>query len=304
MLFGKLLLLTIATVITVVLGFQPLEAEEVKIKYGTLTVNANLNLAPGKSYADGIVLMLHGTLAHKDMEFMRGLQDTLVERSISNLAFNLSLARDKRHGMLDCSGPHQHKDTNAVKEVGLWVDWLKAKGARKITILGHSRGGNQVARYVADKSDAAIKGTVLISPGTWEPKELSRNYKKNYKKDLVPLLEKARALVRANQGDNFLEGVDFLYCPKTTVAANTFVDYYNEFPYLDTPSVIKRIKSPVLAVVGDNDQVVPEFLNRMMGTEQTNVQFEVVEDAGHFFLDLFGEDLADLISDFVNAENS
>lgn len=288
------------TLISVAVRFQPLEAEEVKIKHGDLTLNANLNLANGKSLADGIVLMLHGTLAHKDMEFMRSLQDTLVERNISNLAFNLSLAKDNRHGMLNCSGPHRHKDTNAVKEIGLWVDWLRARGTGTITILGHSRGGNQVARYVADIPNNGIKRTVIISPGTWEPEKLSRNYKKNYKTDLVPIIEKAKALVDSNKGDNLMEGVDLLYCPNTIVAANTFVDYYNESPYLDTPSVIKRIKSPVLAVVGDNDQVVPEFLGRMMGVKQINVKFVVVEDAGHFFLDLYGEDLADAIADFVN----
>jgi hypothetical protein len=42
----------------------------------------------------------------------------------------------------------------------------------------------------------------------------------------------------------------------------------------------------------------------MMGTKQANVKFLVVEGAGHFFLDLFGEDLADAISDFVDAGNS
>lgn len=282
----------------------PAQAEEIKIKHGSLTLNANLNLASGKTLGDGVVLMLHGTLAHKDMEIMRGLQDTLIERNISNLAFNLSLAQDNRYGMLDCSKPHRHKDTNASKEIGLWVDWLKAEGAGAITVLGHSRGGNQVARYVADKPDAVIRHAVLISPGTWKPEKLARNYKKNYKKDLVPLLEKARALVKANQGDKLMEGVDLLYCPNTIVAANTFVDYYNEVPYLDTPSVIKHIKLPVLAVVGDNDQVVPEFSGRMMGTKQANVKFVVVEDAGHFFLDMFGEDLADAISNFVNAGNS
>ena len=296
--------LIMAVVISGVIGFPSAEAEEVKIKNGGLTLNANLNLAPGKSLADGIVLMLHGTLAHKDMEIMSVLQDTLIERNISNLAINLSLAQDDRYGMLDCSKPHRHKDTNASKEIRLWVDWLKAMGAGAITILGHSRGGNQVARYVADRPDAVVKSTVLISPGTWKPEKLSRNYKKNYKKDLAPLLEKARALVKANQGDNLMEGVDILYCPNTIVAANTFVDYYNELPYMDTPSLIKRIKLPVLAVVGDNDQVVPEFLGRMTGTKQANVKFVVVEDAGHFFLDLFGEDLADAIAEFVNAGSS
>ncbi|MEE1557095.1 MAG: alpha/beta fold hydrolase, partial [Alphaproteobacteria bacterium] len=166
----------------------PAQAEEVKIKHGGLTLNANLNLAPGKSLADGVVLMLHGSLAHKDMEIMRGLQDGLKERNFSNLAFNLSLAQDDRHGMIDCAGPHRHKDTNAVKEIGLWVDWLKSKGAGAITVLGHSRGGRQVAQYAAGKTDAAVKRVVLVSPGTWKPGKSARSYKKNYKKDLALLL--------------------------------------------------------------------------------------------------------------------
>ena len=66
-----------ATVVTVLLGFQHSEAKEVKIKHGDLTLNANLNLAPGKSLADGIVLMLHGTLAHKDMELIQEPKDMI-----------------------------------------------------------------------------------------------------------------------------------------------------------------------------------------------------------------------------------
>ena len=290
-----------ATVISGVVGFPLAGAEEVKIKNGDLTLNANLNLASGKSLADGVVLMLHGTLAHKDMEIMRGLQDTLIEHNISNLAFNLSLAQDNRHGFIDCSQPHRHKDTNALKEIGLWVDWVKARGADDITLLGHSRGGNQVARYVADRPDIAIKRAVLISPGVASS---ASSYRKNYKKDLAPLLKKARALVQANKGGELMQGVEILYCRNTLVAAITFVDYYKEIPDWDTPSVIKRIKLPVLAVVGDKDLVVPQFAGRMKGTKQANVKFVLVEDAGHFFLDLFGEDLADAIANFVNGGSS
>ncbi|MBH89032.1 MAG: alpha/beta hydrolase [Magnetovibrio sp.] len=297
----RFLTMTMIVVFFGVLDFQPLIAEEVKVKRGNLTLNANLNLPSEKSLSDGVVLMLHGTLAHKDMEFMRGLQDMLVERNIPNLAFNLSLAQDNRYGMFNCAGPHRHKDTNAVEEIKTWVDFLKARGATAITILGHSRGGNQVARYVADNPDRAIKRVVLISPGTWTPGELRRNYIKNYKKDLLPLLKEAKSLVRGNQGDKLMEGVDLLYCPNTIVAAKTFVDYYSESPLLDTPSVIRRIKLPVLAVVGDNDQVVPKFLEQMIMFDQPNVKFKIIEDAGHFFLDLYSEDLADEIAAFVNA---
>ena len=282
----------------------PAQTEEVKIKHGGLTLNANLNLAPGKSLADGVVLLLHGTLAHKDMEIMRGLQDGLKERNFSNLAFNLSLAQDDRHGMIDCTGPHRHKDSNAVKEISLWVDWLKDKGAGAITILGHSRGGRQVAQYAAGKPDAAVKRVVLVSPGTWKPGKSARGYKKSYKKDLAPLLNKARALVKAGKGGELMKGVNLLYCPNTDVAAATFVDYYKANPDRDAPSVIEHIKLPVLVIVGDKDRVVPKFAGRMKDTKQANVKFVLVEEAGHFFLDLYGEDLADAVAEFVSGGSS
>ena len=67
---------------------HPAKAKEIIIKHKSVTLNANLNLAPNKSIASGVVLMLHGTMAHKDMEIMRNLQDMLIERGISNLAIN------------------------------------------------------------------------------------------------------------------------------------------------------------------------------------------------------------------------
>ena len=236
---------------------------------------------------------------------MRALQDLLLERGIGNLAFNLGLAQDDRHGMNDCAGPHRHKDSNALKEIALWVDWLKAKGAGPITVLGHSRGGNQVAGYVAGTPDPMVKRAVLVAPGPrGGPARKPKATRIRYKKELGPLLAKARALVKAGKGSDLMEGVDFVYCPNTKVAAATFVDYCRGFPDRDTPSVIERIRMPVLAVAGQNDRVNPKFAARLKGTTQANVKFVLVEDSGHFFRDLFGEDLADAIAEFIGTGSS
>jgi hypothetical protein len=149
----------------------PAQAKEVKIKHSGLTLNANLNLAPGKSLADGVVLMLHGSLGHKDMEIMRGLQDALIEHKISNLAFNLSLALDDRHGLIDCAGPLRLKDSNAVKEIALWVDWLKNKGTGPITILGHSRGGaagGELCRPFSRPHDQTRRAGSVVNMEAWK----------------------------------------------------------------------------------------------------------------------------------------
>ena len=271
-----------------------------KIEHGGLIFNANLNLAPGNTVKDEIVLMLHGTMAHKDMEIMRGLQDMLIERKLSNLAINLSLSQDNRHGMKNCATPHRHLDSNALNEIGLWVNWLKKNGAKRITLLGHSRGGNQIARYAAQSPDDAVEKVIVIAPPTWEPQKLRVAYKKRFNKRLPQLLKRADTLISAGKGKSIMTDVNFLYCPKSNVAAATFADYYKAFPDRDTPSVIKKIKLPLLAIVGDKDRVVPNFANRMKTSNQANVKLVVLEDAGHFFRDLFGEDLADSIADFMN----
>ena len=278
---------------------RPAPAEEVKINHGGLTLNADLELAGGKTLADGVVLMTHGLLAHKGMEIMTALKGLLAERGLNTLAINLSLDLDDRHGMVDCPTPHRHRDADAMGEIAAWVVWLNNKGAGPVTLLGHSRGGNQEARYAAGNPDPAVKRLVLVAPATSNPGKPARGYYRRYKKDLAPLLKKARDLMAAGKGDALMKDVDFLYCPKTTVTAATFADYYGANPKRDTPGVIRRITLPVLAVAGGSDRVNPHFGKKMKKLPQANVKLVVIEDAGHFFRDLFGEDLADAIAEFI-----
>ena len=278
---------------------RPAPAEEVKINHGGLTLNADLELAGGKTLADGVVLMTHGLLAHKGMEIMMALKGLLAERGLNTLAINLSLDLDDRHGMVDCPTPHRHRDADAMGEIAAWVAWLNNKGAGPVTLLGHSRGGNQAARYAAGNPDPAVKRLVLVAPATSNPGKPARGYYRRYKKDLAPLLKKARGLMAAGKGNALMKDVDFLYCPKTTVTAATFADYYGANPERDTPSVIRRITLPVLAVAGGSDRVNPHFGKKMKKLPQANVKLVVIEDAGHFFRDLFGEDLADAIAEFI-----
>ena len=276
---------------------------EVKIKHAGLTLNADLTLAPGKKLADGVVLMTHGNLAFKRMEIMTMLKETLAERGLNTLTINLALGQDDRHGMYDCPTAHRHRDGDAMVEIARWIAWLKAEGAGPVTVLGHSRGANQTARYAAGNPDPLVKRAVLVAPGTWSPERPAKGYKWRYQKDLAPLLKKAKDMVAAGKGDALMKGVDFIYCPNTSVSTATFVDYYGGNPDRDTPSVLDRVtKTPVLLVTGSEDRINPHMAKKMEGRAGPNVRMVVIEDAGHFFLDLFNEDLADAIAAFV-AEN-
>jgi len=272
--------------------------EEVKLKHGGLTLNAKLEMADGKSMADGIVLITHGTLAHNGMELIVAQQELLKEREISSLAINLSLGLDDRHGTYDCAVPHKHRHGDAVTEIAAWVAWLKGRGATSIAVMGHSRGGAQTALYAAREPDPAVEKVILLAPATSDPAKTAKSYEKRYGVSLALLLEQVGDMV-AGGGGEMLEQTDFLYCADARVSASSFMSYYLADPNRDTPSLVERVKLPMLGIVGTADEVVADALPRLKEKAGDRLTVVEVEDAGHFFRDLYGEDVADAVQEFL-----
>ncbi len=294
--------LALGAVLLVSLWFLPAPAisEEVTLTHKQITLNGNLELADGKAFSDGIILITHGTLAHNKMEIIATLQSLFRERELSTLAINLSLGVSNRHGPYDCATPHTHRHTDAIDEIAAWIDWLGERGTDKIVVMGHSRGGNQTAWYLAENADdQRIRGGVLIAPATWDPDKAAKSYLKQYKKPLPELLESMKQRVAAGKGDQMIENVDMIYCPKTTVTANAFVNYYEDNPLRDTPQTLKRVSKPVMVIAGSEDAVVTDLPEKMAKASLQNVRFEVLEGARHFFRDLYSDDIADLTVEFM-----
>jgi len=88
----------------------------VKVPYGSLTLNANLNIADGKTLSNGVVLMLHGTLAHKDMEIMRALQDLLSDYVDAHFAREEEAMRRVSYPDLESHLVSHHELTATVHE--------------------------------------------------------------------------------------------------------------------------------------------------------------------------------------------
>ena len=143
---------------------------------------------------------------------------------------------------------------------------------------------------------------ILGAPQVWSEKKNAKGYKKSYGKALGPILAKAEKLVAEGKGDTQLKPVDFIYCAETSASASSFVSYYRTEPRMDTPSLLKQIGKPLLVIAGSEDTVVAGLIEKMEGLEQENVGFEVIEDADHFFLDLYAEELADLAGEFLGIE--
>ena len=277
-----------------------IHAEEVKLQYGGLTLNANLEKA-GDNWPDGpVVLLTHGTLAHNGMEIISTLQELFLENDVSSLALTLNLGLDDRHGMYDCKTPHKHLHTDALDDIGQWLAWLKQQGVKDVVLLGHSRGGNQTAWFAAERDDPAISKIVLVAPQTWDEKADAAGYEKRYGKPLATLLAQANELVAKQQGDTMLEKVDFVYCAETSATASAFVSYYNPEPRLDTVYLLPKISKPVLVFIGSEDKISQGLSNKLGSlAESPGVETVVIDGADHYFRDLYAEELVEQVVEFM-----
>lgn len=275
-------------------------AADVQIRHAGLTLNGNLELAEGRAVADGLVLITHGTLAHGRMEITQALQEMLKDRGLSSLSITLSYGLDDRSGMYDCAVPHTHRHADAVAEIEAWVGWAKAQGARSVTVLGHSRGGNQTAWYAAEQRDPVVGKVVLLAPMAQDAAGLASSYQKSFQKDVGPIVDRARALV-AQGSKEPMRPVDILYCADTAATPESFLSYHAYDPHFDTPDLAGKIGVPVLVIVGGADDTLPgldqAFAPRL---SPGKVEMIVIDGADHFFRDLYAEEAADAVVSFVN----
>lgn len=280
----------------------PVMAEEVKIESAGLALNANIKAAQEKWQDGTVILITHGTLAHNGMEIITTLQGLFAEQGLSSLAINLSLGLDDRRGMYDCAVPHTHRHTDALDEIGVWLDWLKMQGVKQVVLTGHSRGGDQTAWFAAERPDPAVKGVILVAPMTWSETYATSDYQKRFKSELAPVLKRAEDLVSVGKGVAWLEKTGFIYCPDAKVQAQAFVSYHAPEERLDTPTLLPRIKVPVLVFAGTEDEVVPDVAQKVGPlADGTKIRLQVIDGADHYFRDLYADDLVEHAKAFIES---
>ncbi len=275
-------------------------AEEVKLTFPGLTLNANLEKTEGWP-AGPTVLITHGTLSHNKSELITALQELFLENGVNSLAINLSLGLNDRHGPYDCSTPHTHKHEDAVNEIGSWLGWLKKQGIGQVILLGHSRGGNQTAWFAAEHDDPAIRKVILIAPQTWSPEYAARSYETRYGKALEPVLKKAQSLVDAGKPKTLMAHTDFIYCKDAVASAEAVISYYAPDPRKDTPYLLPKIEKPLLIFAGTEDQVVKGLDKKLESMSRAGaIELEVMDGADHWFRDLYMEDLVERAVEFMD----
>lgn len=270
-------------------------AKTVRLNDGGRVLLGKLLVPEGAAVAKSVVLMVHGSMAHLAQETVAGVQQALAERQVPSLAITLSLGESARTGMFPCDRVHRHRHGNAVREIGLWRDWLSRQGAGRIALFGHSRGGNQIVTYALKAPPDALVAAIALAPATWSAERADAAYRRRYKRDRLADVKAAAA-----KGDALLENHPFLSCPGATVAASSFVEYHRNDPGRDTPGLLGNYRgAPLLVLAGREDKVVPDLIAKMAAINNPRVGFAVIEEADHMFLDFFAEDVADRMATFL-----
>ncbi|NPU68032.1 alpha/beta fold hydrolase [Bradyrhizobium sp. 83012] len=292
----------IALIVTLVASSALAAEEPRELAIGGRVALGTLRL-PAQSGPDvPLVLMTHGTLAHKDMETIQGLSKALAERGIATLAHNLVLGLDRRTGMYDCAKPHDYAPDDAIDEIAAWLSEAR-KTSSRIFVLGHSRGANQVSRYLVANPKAAIEGAILLAPATAGIETgLRAAYAETYGQPLTPLLENAEAAVSGGRGADWMSAPGFIYCRDAKVTMRAFAAFYHADRRQDTAALIADVSLPVLVLAAAQDKTVPDVAASfapLVSRVGSRVRLETIDDADHFFRDLAAEDAADRIAGFI-----
>jgi len=278
-------------------------AENVSIAHGEFKLNANLEKADNWPSATTL-LITHGTLSHNNSELIQTLQTLFGEYGISSLAINLSLGIDNRRGPFDCDAIHRHTQEDAAEEISSWANWLTAQGANDIVVMGHSRGGNQTARFASKLANPATSRMILIAPALSDGKNTGQAYQKAHGKILATVLAEAHRVKDSGTPNTLLTHTGFLYCPDAQVAPASFMSYYETTPELSTAKLLKATPLPTLVITGSEDTTVPGIPGALSPLAATGkIKLVTIDGAGHFFRDLYADDLVEQAVDWLNSQH-
>ncbi len=252
---------------------SPVAADPVQLKHGALRLNANLEVPAGRTLADGVAIVLHGTQSHYGQETIATLQKNLKARGVATLAVTLSLGIDDRKGPRDCAVPHAYTDADIGPEFERWAQWVAEHNARAVDYIGFSRGGAQLVDLLQKQKTG--RRVVLLAPLLLADPD----------KDRAAALDAARAKPQE------MQRVDFLLCKQAQVTGAALLDAYREIP----ARAVASLTQPVLVVIAGNDEIVLDLETRL----PAKTRHVVIEGSDHFFRDLNGEDAAEAIAEFL-----
>ncbi len=176
--------------------------------------------------------------------------------------------------------------TDCVLDIDAFVEEAKRRGYREAALVGHSTGANKVVYYLSKAPGPAVVRAVLTGPVSDVPAQIALAGKK-YKR----LVSLAKKMVFAKKSDALMPRDT----PGWPISAQRFLSLSvpgsveDVFQYhMAAPSyrAIKKIRIPVLAVLGEKDEyatIPPEDMLESYRKANRRIEAAVIGGALHSF---------------------
>ena len=243
-------------------------------------------------------LIVHGTRGHKGMEIIKTLSSRLHEEGYTVLSINISYGfHNRKDEFLSCNIKHNHNEHESVGEIIAWYNYLVSKGYNKINFIGHSRGGFNIMQALSIINNKEINSFLLapfidtyIGTKTYYEEELGIPYELIIKSpDNYYLADRYKP-------------INFLFCENVNVSSQTFGSYLNysrnklDYPFtFNILDLINESTFPVTIFSGTDDEITMDNYKIYKKIKKSNVKAITLEGGGHFFRDLYLEDVIDII---------
>jgi pimeloyl-ACP methyl ester carboxylesterase len=228
------------------------------------------------------ILLMHGFLQTHEFPTIHRLVEGLSSEGYSVLAPTLTLGVSHRKQSLACEAINVHSMADATMEVGLWVEWLKARKMSSVVLLGHSFGSVVALAYLGSQRQNSVDKLIGVSA--------AEGRLKSDRVERDKLIDKARALVKSNSRSLMTEQLSF--CQKYRATPAGMLSYLEWTPERLLREV-RRLPTPTTFIMGSrDDRLGPGWIEHL---KQTRAKVLVIEGANHFMDGDFEFDLLDTV---------
>jgi pimeloyl-ACP methyl ester carboxylesterase len=220
------------------------------------------------------VLVLHGFLQTREFLTTQTIISGLSSVGNGILSPNLSLGVADRQQSMQCQAPHQNTFEDDLREIDVWVQWLRKQGYPSVIIVGHSWGSQHGVGYADAYPKAPIAAVVGVSLVRTEqtPRVIAR--------------QSAAAKERLTRKDTALKPYALSYCKEYMARPESYLSYarWSDARVLGVLERLKKRQVPVYVLLGSQDKRSDNAWAKALRVSASQVL--VVEGANHFFSSL------------------
>lgn len=227
------------------------------------------------------VLVLHGFLQTREFLTTQSIINGLSSMGNGILSPNLSLGVADRQQSMQCQAPHHNTFEDDLREIDVWVQWLRKQGYPSVIIVGHSWGSQHGVGYADAYPRAPIAAVVGVSLVRTEqtPQATAR--------------QSAAARGRLTRKDASLKPYALSYCKEYMAKPETYLSYarWSDAHVLDVLARLKKRQVPVYVLLGSEDKRSDNAWAKALRVSASEVL--VIEGANHFFSSLHEFELSE-----------